>query len=64
MPFKSLEHDGDEDYDTFSVRQDVKRERKVKVKKKKETEHERLEEEQKRYLSPSNPLLWTGDFDE
>lgn len=64
MPFKNLEHDGDEDFDTFSVRQDVKKERKVRAKKKKLTENERLEEEQKTYLNVNNPLLWTGDFDE
>lgn len=64
MPFKDLEHEGDEDFDAFSVRRSVKKEKKEKIKQRKLTAEERLEDEQKEYMNINNPLLWDGDIDD
>lgn len=63
MPFKNLEHEGNENFNEFSIRQDVKREKKEKVNQRKLTKYERLEEQQKEWLSPENPFIWDGDVD-
>jgi len=63
MNFRDLEHEGDESFDQFSVRQSVKDEKKKRHIEKKLTEPERLDEEQKEWLSVENPLLWEGEFD-
>lgn len=66
MPFKNLEHDGNEDFlnDVVKARTVVAEE----VLEQKEVEdsglEEKLIEKQQKWLDPRNPFLWEGDLDE
>ena len=58
MPFKDLEHDGSENFESLSNRIvakaiELKAEQDLKLQ-----EDKILEERQKEWLSPANPLLW------
>lgn len=67
MPFKNLEHNGNEDFDEtkgFSVRKKVQRNLKFAQNIFDAMEYDRLEKAQKEYLSINNPLLWQGDMDD
>lgn len=58
MPFKDLEHNGNEDFDSLSNRVVAKsiedRDKQIL----KDSEAKLLEIAQQKWLSPSNPLLW------
>lgn len=62
MPYKNLEHDGYEDFSRFSNREKLNQNR-LNKKKKRASKADKLENAQKKYLSPNNPALWEGDLD-
>ena len=59
MSLKHLEHDGNDD---FSNRKDVKDKQIAKKKEKKDIEQEKLEQDQDKYMSIDNPVLWEGEI--
>lgn len=64
MPFKDLEHEGNEIYKS-SQRQDVKDAKAQKLIDSLKSAEQRREIAQERYLHPSNPVLWSGtDIDD
>lgn len=61
MPYKNLEHDGDEEFDTkgsYKKRKDVILDKKASKKLKEDSEFKKLADLQEQYNSPNNPLLW------
>ncbi len=63
MPYKDLEHEGDEDF--FQLATKNRKQQKEKEQKDKEnqpTEEETFNRLQEAWLHPENPFLWEGDF--
>lgn len=62
MPYKNLEHDGYEDFASFSNREKVK-ENRVKRAIRKESKEAKLNRLQEEYLATS-PDVWEGELDD
>jgi len=62
MPYKNLEHDGYEEFTSFSNRQKVK-ENRVKRALKRISKKDKLEKQQEEYLATS-PDVWEGELDD
>lgn len=64
MPFKDLEHDGNEEYvdRSFSSRETVAIDTKKRDEQQKQDREKNLVAKQEEWLDPSNPALWDGDF--
>lgn len=58
MKLKDLEHDGNEDFNSFTGRKEVKKIKEVKKKQDEEKEFEQRKKDQEEWLSPANDLLW------
>lgn len=65
MPFKNLEHDGNEVFTTSDkpTRKKVIIDKKIQQKQQDLIDND-LEKKQQEYLHINNPLLWAGDFDD
>lgn len=60
--YDELEHEGDEDLLVQNREQEPKIKEQIEKKATKLKERNK-EEEQRKWLSVSNPYIWTGDFD-
>jgi hypothetical protein len=63
MKLKHLEHQGNEEFSSFTDRKVVKKIEALQEKKEKVDAEKQKIEDQKAWLSTANPFLWEGDFD-
>ena len=65
MALKNLEHDGDEYFDGNFPNKDSAVKIQTSIEKHTEDFADKLKEElQRKWMDPSNPFLWDGDFDD
>jgi len=64
MPFKDLEHEGNENFEKgrISNREDVREVQLLKKKQSEDAKEEELEKKQQQWLYFDNPALWDGEI--